>query len=89
MYKFERLNAEMIPIEEVVDEHDSEKDYHESFWWYNKRYYIEDFIRVNNPWFGGEDFPEYIHGMEFNNYHNPLYIELIGDEYVNVYEERG
>jgi hypothetical protein len=91
MYKFDRLNVEMIPIEQIEDEHDSNKDFHESFWWNNRRYYIEDFMRVhNNIWFPqGEEYPDYIHGIETDNYYNPIFIELIDDEYVNVYEERG
>lgn len=31
------------------------------------------------------DFPEYIHGVESEEYYHPLFIELISDEAVNVY----
>ena len=91
MYKFELQNVEPLKIEQVPDEHDETRDYHESFWWNNHRYYIEDFIRChNNPWFCS-DAPEYIHGVESENYYNPIYIELI-DDYsfdggVNIYKE--
>lgn len=83
-----KQNEEPIEIEFVEDEHDSEKDFQASFWFDNKRYYLDDFIRTHdNPWCAGCDFPEYIHGYESDNYWNPLYIELIGDEAVNVYKE--
>lgn len=87
-YTFKKLNETPIPIETVPDEHEAANDYKPSFWFYNKRYFLEDFVHThNNPWISG-DFPEHIHGMEAENYHNPLFIELIGDEALNVYEER-
>lgn len=91
-YVWVKLNEEEIPVETVKDEHDPAKNFVPSFWWWGRRYYLEDFIRVhNNPWVGSalyDEFPEYIHGMEADNYHNPLFIEIIGDEVVNVYEEK-
>lgn len=91
MYKFELQNREPIQIEQLPDEHDETHDYHESFWWNNKRYYIEDFTRChNNSWFCGE-VPDYIHGVESENYYDPIYIELIDgysfDGAVNIYKE--
>ena len=91
---FVKINEEPIEIEYVEDEHEESRDFDPSFWYYNKRYYLDDFIRVHdNPWmtFGGllDEWPEYIHGVEADEYYHPLYIELIGDEAVNVYEERG
>lgn len=82
-----KLNIEPIEIEFVEDEHDATKDYISSFWWNNKRYYLQDFTRThNNPWVYN-NFPEYIHGYESDNYFHPLFIEIVGDEAVNVYEE--
>ena len=53
---------------------------------FDKRYYLEDFVRCHhNPWVS-DNFPEYIHGFSHNMYYNPLFIELISDEAVNVYE---
>ena len=85
--KWEKLNTEPIPVETVEDEHEEALDFEPSFWWNNKRYYLKNFIRThNNPWIGGE-WPEFIHGYEAGEYYNPLFIELIGDEAVNVYKE--
>ena len=91
---FVKINDEPIEIERVEDEHEESRDFDPSFWFYNKRYYLSDFIRVHdNPWmtFGGalDEWPEYIHGVQSDEYYHPLFIELIGDEAVNVYEERG
>lgn len=83
---FEKQNAEPLQIEYIEDEHDEARDYTPTFWHNNRRYYLEDFIRVhNNPWFDPAGFPEYIHGVEAGNYYAPLYIEIIGGEEVNVY----
>ena len=84
---FIKQNKEPVIIECVVDEHQEEKDFVPSFWWWNHRYYLEDFVRVhNNPFMGGE-FPDYIHAVQAEEYFHPLYIELIDDEHINIYEE--
>ena len=88
MYDYKKLNDEPIEIEYVEDEHDENKDFAPSFWYWNRRYYLEDFTRVhNNPWIY-DDFPENIHGMDSINYYNPIFIEIIdGGDAVNVYKE--
>ena len=87
-YVFVKLNDEPIPIEYVEDEHEESRDFQPSFWWYNRRYYLDDFIRChNNPWYPGYGIPDHIHGVEADNYRSPLFIELIGDDAVNVYRE--
>ena len=90
MTQFIKLNDEPIEIEFVEDEHDETRDFEPSFWFNNRRYYLEDFIRVhNNPWISStDDFPENIHGMEHDSYYNPLFIETLGGSTVNVYQER-
>ena len=86
MDKFIKLNDEPIEIEYVEDEHQEERDFTPSFWFNNRRYYLDDFMRThNNPWIA-DTYPENIHGYESDEYYNPLYIELIGDEAVNVYK---
>lgn len=86
MSRYLKQNVEPVKIETVLDEHNEERDFEPSFWWNNRRYYLDDFIRCHdNPWTGG-DFPEHIHGYEAENYFNPLYIETIGDHAVNIYE---
>ena len=88
MNEYIKLNDEPIEIEFVEDEHDGARDFTPSFWWNNRRYYLDDFTRThNNPWIGGE-WPENIHAFESNEYYSPLYIELVGDEAVNVYENK-
>lgn len=88
-YIFEKLNDLPIEIEYVEDEHDPEKDFAPSFWFNNRRYYLDGFTRChNNPWMGACAFPEHIHGVEAEEYYHPLFIELISDDAVNVYEEK-
>ena len=83
-----RLNNEPIPIEEVEDEHEESNDFKPSFWWNNRRYFMENFIRThNNPWVIS-DFPEFIHAYEGNEYYRPLFIEIIGDSEVNIWESK-
>ena len=93
MSEFKKLNSEPIMIERVTDEHEEKNDFKPSFWWRNRRHYLEDFTRVhNNPWIGTtmcDMYPDYIHGMESENYFNPLFIELLGDGELNVYEACG
>lgn len=86
-YEFVKVNDEPIEIEYVEDEHNEERDFQPSFWFNNRRYYLDDFLRTQSAW-TNMDVPDYIHGYEADNYHNPLFIELIKDEAVNVYEER-
>jgi len=89
MTEYVKMNEEPIEIEYVEDEHEAARDFTPSFWHNNRRYYLNDFIRThNNPWTAGAEFPEHIHGYEAENYFHPLFIELVNDEAVNVYEER-
>ena len=90
--RMEKMNTELVPVEQLPDEHDESRDFHESFWWNSRRYYLEDFLRVhNNIWFpNGDDlYPDYIHGIDQYDWYNPIFIELVDDgNFVNVYEER-
>lgn len=92
MVTFVKLNDEPVEIEFVEDEHEAENDFKPSFWWRNRRYFLENFTRTHgNPWMGtwiDDPYPEHIHTMEADNYYRPLFIELVGDEFVNIYEER-
>ena len=57
----------------------------------NKRYYINDFIRIRrNPWLNESNYPGFIHGIQ-NEYYEPLFIELLDgyDTFINVYQEEG
>ena len=90
MTEFKKINEEPIEIEYVEDEHDAERDLQPSFWLaaagYNRRYYLDNFIRLhNNPWIGESEYPEHIHAVE-DEYYRPLFIEIIGGDAVNVYE---
>ena len=88
-YKYIKQNKKPVHIEYVEDEHEESRDFLPSFWWNNRRYYLNDFIRChNNPWISCAAFPEYIHAYEADQYVNPLYIELVDDEHINIYEEK-
>ena len=88
-YIFVKQNTDPIPIECVPDEHEEARDFQPSFWWNNHRNFLDNFIRChNNPWIGPVEYPEHIHAYEADTYHDPLFIELIGDTAVNVYLER-
>ena len=87
--EFIKLNDEPIMIEYVEDEHDSENDLEPSFWFRNHRYYLKDFgLCHNNPWISDGGIPENITAMEYDNYYNPLFIEVISCEEINIYEEK-
>ena len=84
--RYIKLNEEPIEIENFIDERKEDEESVFGFTWNDKRYYLEDFVRCHhNPWVS-DNFPEYIHGFSHNMYYNPLFIELISDEAVNVYE---
>lgn len=88
MNNFVKQNSEPILIEHVIDEHDENKDFYPSFCFNNRRYYLEDFISVNTPFVGlYYDIPDYIHGVESENYINPLFVEILSDEFINIYIE--
>ena len=90
-YSYEILE-ENIPVEYVEDEHDTEKDFEPSFWYWNKRYYLSDFTRVhNNPWCC-YSYPDFIQGVQDDgsrdSFENPLLIRLDdAGETVTVYRE--
>ena len=84
---FIKKNKKPVPIECVEDEHEETRDFQPSFWWNNRRYYISDFIRChNNPWIGCVEYPEHIHAYESDEYYHPLFIEVIEDNCLNIYE---
>ena len=86
MDTFEKQNYEPVPIEYIEDEHDETRDYQPSFWWNNRRYYLDQFVRChNNPWIL-DTFPEYIHAMQYDQYYEPLFLEFVGGDYVNIYQ---
>ena len=61
-YEFIKQNSEPVPIECVEDEHEESRDFQPSFWWNNRRYFLDDFTRChNNPWIGYTKYPEHIH----------------------------
>lgn len=88
MSKYEWRKVDTVPVEYVEDEHDESRDFQPSFWYWNRRYYLEDFVRVHgNPWIY-DDYPEEVQGMEADEYYHPLFIgydEAL--EAVTIYEE--
>ena len=83
MKEFIKLNDEPI---EVVYKCDTEGFGYFGFDYDGAEYNLENFIRVhNNMWFNDEGYPDYIHGCDAFDYFNPLYIEVVDGETVNVY----
>lgn len=41
-YKFIKQNSKPVPIECVEDEHEESRDFQPSFWWNNRRYFLDD-----------------------------------------------
>lgn len=88
LYSYKKLNDDPVEIEYVEDEHEESRDFQASFWWDNKRYFLDDFTRThNNLWISDDGIPDYIHGFDSFNYHDPIFLELIGDSFVNIYRE--
>ena len=84
--RYIKLNEEPIEIENFIDEMKEDEESVFGFTWNEKRYYLEDFVRCHNNHWVSDKFPDYIHGFSHTMPYNPLYIELISDEAVNVYE---
>ena len=84
--RYIKLNEEPIEIENFIDERKEDEESVFGFTWNDKRYYLEDFVRCHHNHWVVDNFPEYIHGFSHNMCYNPLFIELISDEAVNVYE---
>ena len=88
-YAFIKQNEEPVPIECVEDEHEEARDFQPSFWWNNRRYYLDNFVRChNNSWLGPVEYPEHIYAYEADQYVNPIFIELVDGEHINIYEEK-
>ena len=101
MWEYRKLNTEPLDIvtqfgnieDELADGSMTQETYDNlepsnklGFWWNNYFYFLDDFVRChNNPWLGEATYPDYIHGVEATNPHNPLYIETDGD-FIDVYE---
>lgn len=84
---FVKVNYRRIPIKYRRHVSDyGETDFEPCFMFEHNWHWMKDFIRCHdNPWVS-DVYPKHIHGME-NDGLFPLFIELIGDEYVNVYRE--
>jgi len=82
--KYVKMNDE--PIEIQYEEYEDTREFEPCFHFEDETYWLHNFIRChNNPWVS-DNFPAHIHGYEAENYYHPLFIELIGDIAVNVYE---
>ena len=87
-YEFKKLNDTPIPIEHVPDEHEEARDFLPSFWWCNRRYFLDDFTRCHDNPFVSGTYPDYIHAYELDNYVHPLFISTPDNSHVDIYEER-
>lgn len=82
-YVYEKQNDEPILIDYVAVDDDGEPVL--AFWYGNEYHLLGDFVRThNNPWVY-DDYPDYIHGYDAFDYVNPLYVEIVGGDAVNVY----
>ena len=52
-------------------------------------YWLSNFYRCHNNSWGNIDVPDYINGVDMENYYNPYYIEIdpVG-EHVRIYSKR-
>ena len=79
MEVYRKLNSELIEI-------NYDNDGEPYFEYDGTCHYLDYFTRChNNPWIS-DDYPEYIHAFDSTNYVQPLYIELLNDSELNVYE---
>lgn len=70
---WEKKNKDPIPIEYSQEP---------SFWWNKSRHFMSDFNKCNfSHW------PGYIHAFEAESYNQPLYIEIIDGETINIWEK--
>lgn len=83
---FVKQNDEPVAIEYFEDTEDESLAIRPGFVWNDCRYYLDQFMRChNNPWIL-DTFPEHIHAMQCDQYYEPLFLEIIGGEYVNIYQ---
>ncbi len=103
-YFFKKLNDEPIKIERVEDEHEEANDFKPSFWFENRRWFLENFTSTVTALYCGGEWPEHIHAFQSDETHSsftdPLYLEFLdengqsaefwdeGGRFVNVYRER-
>ena len=83
---FVKQNYEPVAIEYFEDTEDESLTIRPGFVWNDCRYYLDQFMRChNNPWIL-DTFPEHIHAMQCDQYYEPLFLELVGSDYVNIYQ---
>lgn len=83
---FVKQNNEPVAIEYFEDTEDESLTIRPGFVWNDCRYYLDQFMRChNNPW-TLDTFPEHIHAMQCDQYYEPLFLELVGSDYVNIYQ---
>lgn len=83
---FVKQNDEPIAIEYFVDTEDECLDIRTGFVWNDCRYYLDQFMRCHdNPWIL-DTFPDHIHAMQCDQYYEPLFLEFVGGDYINIYQ---
>lgn len=86
--RFVKLNEEPIALNFIyVDENDDSVDESKIvFEFEGVEFDLEEFVKVrNNPWLTTEEYPDYIHAIHMSSYGRPLYLELVDEEAVNLY----
>ena len=83
---FVKQNYEPVVIEYFEDKEDESLTIRPGFVWNDCRYYLDQFMRCHdNPWVL-DTFPEHIHAMQYDQYYEPLFLEFVGGDYVNIYQ---
>ena len=83
---FVKQNDEPIEIVYHVDRSCENLTIKPSFVWNGCRYYLDQFMRCHDNPCILDTFPDYIHAMLYEQYYNPLFLEFVGGDYVNIYQ---
>lgn len=92
MTKFVKQNDKSILIERVEDEHEESKDYVLSFWFENRRHYVDDFViadlsLVDEDGCGEMSVYRQNDGTR-GAFENPMYIVWTGEDDIDIYREQ-
>ena len=87
MAVYTRLNSVELYIRTAVVKSAMGKRTERYFVWNGYRYYLSDFTPVSRAPRSCYRFPEYIDWIEADNYSDPLLIERIDHDAVNIYRE--
>lgn len=89
MLRIEKLNKYPIEVQwevENPEEYDEYIDARPYFYWKEKRYFLDEVIRVHNNGFIKDIYPRFMHGLVCLGF-DDFFIEILQgiDDYVNIY----